>query len=151
MARRSARDNEYAIFDLHGLISQLSVYPRVWVGLVSRADFLFSVRPGDPHGEAVRRDLRDLKTNSFVGPGYQGDGFVLHSNLLFARCAPVLEQEAGSPDIQRLALVILYTALKRQSMQRIGFGFVTRRSHRLLCLFESGVPRRQLRRHTGVD
>ena len=38
----------------------------------------------DEHGEAVRREiLRDLKTDSFVGPGDQGDGFVLHSNLLF--------------------------------------------------------------------
>jgi hypothetical protein len=34
------------------------------------------------HGEAVRREiLCDLKTDSFVSPG-QGDGFVLHSNLL---------------------------------------------------------------------
>lgn len=30
------------------------------------------------------RDLRDQTTDSFVGPSDQGDGFVLHSNLLFA-------------------------------------------------------------------
>ena len=34
------------------------------------------------HGEAVGREiLRDLKTDSFVGPGHQGDGFVLQRNL----------------------------------------------------------------------
>ncbi len=28
--------------------------------------------------------LSDLKTDSFVSPGDQGDGFVLHTNLLFS-------------------------------------------------------------------
>ena len=37
----------------------------------------------DEHGEAVRRKvLRDLKTDPLVGPGNQGNWFVLHSNLL---------------------------------------------------------------------
>ena len=36
----------------------------------------------DEHGEAVRREiLGDLKTDSFVGPGNQGDGFVLHGSM----------------------------------------------------------------------
>jgi hypothetical protein len=39
-------------------------------------------RPDD-HGEAARCEiLCDLKTDSFVGSGDKGDGFVLHSNLL---------------------------------------------------------------------
>ena len=51
--------------------------------LRGRFPMLEVARP-DEHGEAVRREiLRDLKTDSFVGPGDQGDGFVLHSNLLF--------------------------------------------------------------------
>ena len=45
---------------------------------------MLEVARPDEHGEAVRREiLRYLKTDSFVGPGDQGDGFVLHSNLLF--------------------------------------------------------------------
>src|SRR6266852_4453513 len=42
------------------------------------------LRDPTSNGEAVRREiLRDLKTDSFVSPGDQGDGFVLHSNILF--------------------------------------------------------------------
>ena len=41
-----------------------------------------AARP-DQHGESVRREiLCDLKTDSFVSPGDQGDGFVRHSDLL---------------------------------------------------------------------
>jgi hypothetical protein len=44
---------------------------------------MLEVARPDEHGEAVRREiLRDLKTDSFVGPGDQGDRFVLNSNLL---------------------------------------------------------------------
>jgi hypothetical protein len=50
--------------------------------LRGRLPFLEIARP-DEHGEAVRREiLRDLKTDSFVGPGDQGDGFVLHIVIL---------------------------------------------------------------------
>jgi hypothetical protein len=42
----------------------------------------------DQHSEGVRREiLCDLKTDSLISPGDQGDGFVLHSNLLFAAMA----------------------------------------------------------------
>jgi hypothetical protein len=50
----------------------------------------------------MRREiLRDLKTDSFVGPGDQGDGFVLHSNLfLHSICGqhrrPVLKRVNGT-------------------------------------------------------
>ena len=45
---------------------------------------IFELARPDEHGEAARREiLRDLKTDSFVGPGDQGDGFILHRNLLF--------------------------------------------------------------------
>lgn len=45
---------------------------------------ILEVARPDKHGEAVCREiLRDLKTDSFIGPGDQGDGVVLHSNLLF--------------------------------------------------------------------
>src|SRR4029077_13412184 len=37
----------------------------------------------DEHDEALRLEiLCDLETDSFVRPGYQGDRFVLHGNLL---------------------------------------------------------------------
>jgi hypothetical protein len=39
------------------------------------------MRTAKPWGREI---LRDLTTDSFVGPGDQGDGFVLHSNLFFA-------------------------------------------------------------------
>ena len=46
------------------------------------------------HGEAARREiLRYLKTDSFVGPRDQGDGVVLHSNLLF--CIDVWHGRVG--------------------------------------------------------
>src|SRR5262249_11686126 len=46
--------------------------------LRGRLPMLEAARP-DEHGEGVPREiLRDLKTDSFVGPGDQGDGFVLH-------------------------------------------------------------------------
>ena len=36
----------------------------------------------DEHGEAVGREvLRDLEADSFVGPGDEGDGLVLHRGL----------------------------------------------------------------------
>jgi len=47
--------------------------------LRGRLPTLEVARP-DKHGEAARREiLRYLKTNSSIGPGDQGDGFVLHS------------------------------------------------------------------------
>jgi hypothetical protein len=46
---------------------------------------MLEVARPDEHGEAVGCEaLRDFTTDSFVGPGDQGDGFVLHSNLFFA-------------------------------------------------------------------
>jgi hypothetical protein len=46
---------------------------------------MLEVARPDEHGEAMGRGiLRGLTTDSFVSPGDQGDGFVLHSNLLFA-------------------------------------------------------------------
>ena len=49
-----------------------------------RLPMLKVARPNE-HGEAVRREiLCDLKADSFVSPDDQGDGFVPHSNLLFA-------------------------------------------------------------------
>ena len=76
--------------------------------LRGRLAMLEVARP-DEHGEAVRREiLRDLKTDSFVGPGHQGDGFVVHSYLLCcilnarasrwrsrARAAHLLGRDAG--------------------------------------------------------
>ena len=42
---------------------------------------LLEIARTDEHGEAVRREiLCDLKTNSLVGPGDQGDGFVVHND-----------------------------------------------------------------------
>jgi hypothetical protein len=36
----------------------------------------------DQHSEALRCEiLRDLKSDPLVGPGDQGDGFILHSHL----------------------------------------------------------------------
>jgi hypothetical protein len=50
--------------------------------LRGRLPTLDVARP-DKNGEAVRREiLRDLKADPFVGPGDQGDGFVLHGSLL---------------------------------------------------------------------
>jgi hypothetical protein len=61
--------------------------PAIAVLLRGRLPMLEVARP-DEHGESVRREVpRDLKTDSFVGPGNQGDGFVLHSNLLFGAMA----------------------------------------------------------------
>jgi hypothetical protein len=48
-----------------------------------RLPVLKVARP-DEHDEALCREaLCDLKTDSFSSPGYQGDRFVLHGNLLF--------------------------------------------------------------------
>jgi hypothetical protein len=50
--------------------------------LRGRLPMLEVARP-DEHGGTVRREiLRDLKTDSFVSPRDQGDGLVVHSNLL---------------------------------------------------------------------
>ncbi len=39
----------------------------------------------EQHSEAVRREiLRNLKTDSLISPGDQGDGFALHGNLPFS-------------------------------------------------------------------
>jgi hypothetical protein len=46
---------------------------------------MFEVARPDEHCEAMCREvLRDLKTDSFITPGDEGDRFVLHSNLLLA-------------------------------------------------------------------
>src|SRR5579871_4536698 len=42
----------------------------------------------DQHSEALRHEfLRDLKSDSLIAPGYQGDAFVSHSSLLFVSAA----------------------------------------------------------------
>jgi hypothetical protein len=46
---------------------------------------MLEVARSDEHGEAAGREaLRDLPTDPLLAPGDQGDGFVQHSNLLFA-------------------------------------------------------------------
>jgi hypothetical protein len=46
---------------------------------------MLEVARPDEHGEAMGREiLPGLTTDSFVSPGDQGNGFVLHSNLFFA-------------------------------------------------------------------
>ena len=52
--------------------------------LRGRLSVLEVARPMSTVKPRGREILRDLTTDSFVGPGDQGDGFVLHSNLFFA-------------------------------------------------------------------
>jgi len=46
---------------------------------------VFEAARPDKHGQTVRREiLGDLKADALIGPGDQGDEFVLHNALLFA-------------------------------------------------------------------
>ena len=48
---------------------------------------MLEVARSNQHGEAARREiLRNLKADSLVGPGDQGDEFVLHGNSFLRRC-----------------------------------------------------------------
>ena len=50
--------------------------------LLGRSLAALEIARPDQHSEAVRREiLCDLKSDSLIGPGDQGDGFVLHSHL----------------------------------------------------------------------
>ena len=50
--------------------------------LLGRGLAALEIARPDQHGEAVRHEiLCDLKTDSLIGPGDQGDGFVLHGDL----------------------------------------------------------------------
>ena len=52
---------------------------RVRPDLPGRGLAALEVARPDQHGEAVRHEiLGDLKSDSLIGPGDQGDGFVLH-------------------------------------------------------------------------
>src|SRR5260370_4228819 len=56
--------------------------------LVGRSLAAREIARPDQHSETVCREiLCDLKTDSLISPGDQGDGFVLHSNLVFAAMA----------------------------------------------------------------
>ena len=47
---------------------------------------MLDVARPEQNREAVRREIfRDLQTDSFIGPGDQGDWFVLHGDLLCLR------------------------------------------------------------------
>ena len=46
---------------------------------------LFQIARPDEHAEAAcRKVLRDLKTDYLIGPGDQGDGFVLHNHRSYS-------------------------------------------------------------------
>src|SRR5229473_7438755 len=65
----------------HVELERASVRPN----LLGRSLAAREIARPDQHSEAVCREIHcDLKTDSLISPGDQGDGFVLHSNLLFA-------------------------------------------------------------------